>query len=208
MKKLSAELPVTVLKRSQYTRPALLRAADLVLHRYKPVIVELGTGSGASMRSLMDYTGWSAGTAFAFTFDSFEGLPEDWREGYPRGTFTQNGRVPDVAGATVYRGYFDETLPKFCNDFLDRGYGPIDLLHVDCDLYSSTATALSILAKHITAETVIVFDELVNYPGWEEHEFKALTEFLAARGLEVSHGTMTDGEEQVILQLCKDRFRR
>jgi hypothetical protein len=29
-------------------------------------------------------------------------------------------------------------------------------------------------------ETIIVFDEFFNYPGWRDHEFKAFNEFLIA----------------------------
>ena len=59
----------------------------------------------------------------------------------------------------------------------------IALLHVDCDLYSSTVTILNNVAGMLVPGTIILFDELINYHGWEEGEFKAFMEFVAERKL-------------------------
>jgi hypothetical protein len=56
---------------------------------------------------------------------------------------------------------------------------PIALLHIDCDLYSSTKTIFELLSDRIVPGTVIVFDELVNYPAFKKHEVLAFYEFLA-----------------------------
>jgi hypothetical protein len=128
-------------------------------------------------------------------FDSFEGLPEDWG-GVPTGKFNLDGKPPtDVRdNVELHAGWFDQTLPAF----LEEHEGSVALLHVDCDLYSSTRTVLWNLADRIIPGTVIVFDEYFNYPGWREHEFKAFEEFVsefkldfeylgyAARGYSVS----------------------
>ena len=109
-------------------------------------------------------------------FDAFEGLPEDWR-GVPAGKFSLKGEPPTDLRENVelHVGWFDQTLP----DFLNKHPDPVSLLHVDCDLYSSTRTVLRTLVDRIVPGTIIVFDEYFNYPGWREHEFKAFQEFVS-----------------------------
>jgi hypothetical protein len=108
-----------------------------------------------------------------YGFDSFEGLPEDWRDGLPQGYF----RVPNLPevrpNVRLIKGWFKDTLPMF----LKGEPGNVAFLHVDCDLYSSTKTVLDLLTSRIVSGTVIVFDEYFNYPGWREDEFKAFHEF-------------------------------
>jgi Macrocin-O-methyltransferase (TylF) len=60
--------------------------------------------------------------------------------------------------------------------------GPVSLLNVDCDLYSSTRTILRYLGHKIVPGTIILFDEYLNYPGWWQHEFKAFQEYIAWSG--------------------------
>lgn len=54
------------------------------------------------------------------------------------------------------------------------------MLHIDCDLYSSTKTIFKYLGEKLTEGSIIVFDELIGYPGFEEHELKAFYEFALA----------------------------
>ena len=99
-------------------------------------------------------------------------VTEDWRSGFAKGAFA--GDLPVVPNnVKLIKGWFDETLPSFVSSNLD----PVSLLHVDCDLYSSTKTIFELLAKRIVPGTVIVFDEYWNYPGWKVHEHKAFAEF-------------------------------
>jgi predicted O-methyltransferase YrrM len=108
-------------------------------------------------------------------FDSFEGLPEDWRADFDKGTF----KVPELPSVLpnviLHKGWFSETLPGF----LEKYSGAVSFLHVDCDLYSSTKTVFSALADRLIPGMVIVFDEYFNYPGWQEGEYKAFMEFIA-----------------------------
>ena len=111
-------------------------------------------------------------------FDSFEGLPERWRDGFERGRFKLQ-KLPKVrSNVKLVKGWFNETIPPF----LEENQGPLRFLHVDCDLYSSTTTIFECFRNRIVSGTVIVFDEFFNYPGWEEGERKALEEFVAATG--------------------------
>jgi len=56
----------------------------------------------------------------------------------------------------------------------------ISFLHVDCDLYSSTKYILNALKDHLDKDCVVIFDELVNYPGFDGNtgELKAFYEFI------------------------------
>ena len=46
-----------------------------------------------------------------------------------------------------------------------------------------TKTVFSFLKDRIISGTVIVFDEYINYLGWEQGEHKAFTEFLEETNL-------------------------
>ena len=45
--------------------------------------------------------------------------------------------------------------------------------NIDCDIYSSTKDIFDIAGDRINPGCIIVFDEYINYPSWEQHEFKA-----------------------------------
>lgn len=106
-------------------------------------------------------------------FDSFQGLPNDW-EFLPKNTFNLNGVMPKVEkNIVLHKGLFSDTLPKF-NQTTDES---IAFLHVDGDLYSSAKTILDSFDRKIIPGTIILFDEFFNFPGWQEHEYKAWSEF-------------------------------
>ena len=115
-----------------------------------------------------------------YGFDTFAGLPEFWRDGFPKGTFdVSSEKIIFEKNCILYKGLFDETLPKF----LKEVQGQAGLVHIDCDIYSSSISALLLLAPRISIGTVIIFDEYFNYTGWQKHEFKAFQEFLDSTGL-------------------------
>lgn len=129
-------------------------------------------------------------------FDSFEGLPESWRTGFDKGMFST--RVPEVeANVLLHKGWFEDTLPDFVKS-LDPQRA--SLLHIDCDLYSSTRTIFEHLAPFIVAGTVVVFDEYFNYPGWQGHEHKALQEFCGTSGKTYDYLAYNRLHEQVVIQ--------
>ncbi|GAX84758.1 hypothetical protein CEUSTIGMA_g12180.t1 [Chlamydomonas eustigma] len=142
------------------------------------VLVECGVWTGTTMNRIAD----AYPDRIVYGFDSFQGLPEDWREGYPAGFFETGGNKPEVRqNVNLVPGWFEDTLPLFAQQLTQSGT-EIALLHVDCDLYSSTVTCLRTLAPLMPVGGVVVFDELVNYPGFEEHEVKALEEYLEESG--------------------------
>lgn len=107
-------------------------------------------------------------------FDGFDGLPEDWTSRMRKGFFARSALPRVRNNCQLVVGWFDQTLPDFVKQYKD----PIAFLHVDCDLYSSTVTILNNLKSQIVPGTVIVFDEYINYPGWQLDEFKAWQEFV------------------------------
>ncbi len=127
-----------------------------------------------------------------FGFDSFQGLPEDWRSNIPAGTFA-TGQLPEVVGAELVVGWFNDTLAEFLADHP----GQVAFLHLDADLYSSTATVLEQVGPRLGVGSVIVFDEYFNYPGWEQHEHRAWQEFVAKTGIMFRYAAYACNNEQV-----------
>lgn len=140
-------------------------------HARPGLALEFGVADGATLRKIA-----AERPGETFGFDSFDGLPEDWRRGFARGKFACD--PPDVPGATLVVGLFQHTLPTWLDGHPTDSIG---LVHIDCDLYSSTSFVLTTLGK-LQPGTVIVFDELTGYPGWQHHEHKALLEWVAATG--------------------------
>ena len=138
-------------------------------------VCELGVYRGRSLNEIARHYAPDK----VYGFDTFTGLPEFWREGFPEGAFdVSSEKLVFEKNCLLYKGLFKETLPTF----LEQVTGPAKLIHVDCDLYSSTISALSILSPRICPGTVIVFDEYFNYPGWQGHEHKAFHEFIELTG--------------------------
>lgn len=142
-----------------------------------------------------------------YGFDSFEGLPEDWVRAdvtVLKGAFAahKNDFAPPVlTNVTLFKGNFADVLPEFKSKILKDA--PIAFLHVDCDIYESTKGALDILASNIKEGTIIVFDELYNYPNYAHHEWKALQEFLASNGFKAEFIAFNAEHEQVAIKIIK-----
>ncbi|SPM36038.1 hypothetical protein MRAB57_3876 [Mycobacterium rhizamassiliense] len=139
-------------------------------------------------------------------FDSFDGLPEQWARTditVPEGTFRVNveGWMPPVLhNVALVKGMFHETLPRFKEEVLKST--PIAFLHVDCDIYASAKDIFDQLADNIVPGTVIVFDEFYNYPGAENHEFKAFQEFLDSTGKKAVYLAYNQCFEQAVAQIA------
>jgi hypothetical protein len=134
--------------------------------------LEFGVFTGGTIRFIAS----RIGSRVIHGFDSFVGLPEAW-SGFSLGrrAFDVGGRLPRVpANVRLHRGWFDDTLPQW----VTANPGPVAFIHIDCDLYSSTQTILTLLADRCVAGTIILFDEYFNYPNWEVHEYKAFQEFV------------------------------
>lgn len=144
-------------------------------------ILDLGVYQGASTRTLAGIYPHKT----IHGFDSFEGLPEDWGH-HGKGSFGEvKGALPNVPdNVELHKGWFDDTLPGWLAQHNEQ---PISLLRVDCDLYSSTRKVLTVLRPLIRSGTWILFDELIGYRTWEDHEYKAFMEFVDETGFEFDY---------------------
>jgi hypothetical protein len=157
------------------------------------LVAEFGVFEGRTINFLADRT-----RETIHGFDCFDGLPEDWRPGFPRGTFSRD--VPEVRpNVSLVVGLFEDTLPGF----LAQHPGDMSLLHIDCDLFSSTRTVLRACAPRIRAGTVIVFDEYFNYPGWRGHEFRAFHDFIADTGRSYRYISVVPSHQQVAVLITE-----
>ena len=154
--------------------------------------LEFGVATGATLAIIADAV---ARDRDVVGFDSFAGLPEAWRTGFPAGEFAQP--PPEVPGARVGTGLFEDTVPAF----LAETDEPIAFLHLDADLYSSTKTVLDLAGDRLAPDAVVVLDEFFNYPGWQEHEFRAWSEFIERTGRTFEYLAYTGNNEQVVVRL-------
>jgi hypothetical protein len=141
-------------------------------HRENTLWLEFGVAQTASTTNyISQFT-----TDTVYGFDSFLGLPENWIEGYPEGTFSTNGVIPPVnPNVVIIPGLFQDTLP----DFIKTQNKKISLIHFDCNLYSSTRFVLDTIAPYIDNECIFVFGNIVNFDGFSGNsgQLKALFEF-------------------------------
>lgn len=160
------------------THGSLLRVAA---QQAKPGIAcEFGVFTGSSLRVIRNFR-----KAPVFGFDSWQGLPDQWKHGagddYQAGHFACDMPKDLQFGVRLIPGWFADTLPAW----LAKYSGPVELLHIDSDLYSSCRDVLFGLDDRIQPGTVIVFDELCSfdgtYPNWQEGEWRALHEWIATR---------------------------
>ena len=147
--------PVFPGKKGDKTRKRHLAAA---LEQARPdgLVVEFGVFQGYTLNVLARRVTPDR----VWGFDSFEGLPEDWQvssdQDLAAGTFAVD-RLPEVeTNAELVVGWFSDTLPIW----MEQHAGPVRLLHVDCDLYSSARYILATLDSRIVHGTVIVFDDM------------------------------------------------
>mmetsp|Transcript_14640 Transcript_14640/g.41850 ORF Transcript_14640/g.41850 Transcript_14640/m.41850 type:complete len:362 (-) Transcript_14640:3-1088(-) len=145
--------------------------------------LEFGVGSGQTtaaiatrLKSIYGYD------VVLHGFDSFLGLPASWAHTkLGAGAFSTGGRVPEhllaMGNVRVHAGLFAATLGGL-------GEGPVAFAHVDVDLYSSAVEVLAEIACRLHPGSVLVFDELVNYAGFElSGEYRAWEYVSAAYGI-------------------------
>ncbi len=171
------------------------------LCRLEGLILEFGVASGRTIHKLASLTNRPI-----YGFDVFSGLPETWRTGFPAGTFQQDALPKMPPHVVLIPGLFEDTLPAFAAAHQEQAA----FIHVDCDLYSSARTILANLGSHIAKGTIIVFDEYFNYPGWQQHEYRALKEFISASGYAYEYIGFVSSHQQVAVRITSsepDRHR-
>jgi len=159
------------------------------------LILEFGVFKGESI----NYIAKKFPDEIVYGFDSFEGLPGAWRDGFDKGSFQIKNlaNIKFEKNITLIKGYFNETLPVFFKEHTL----PIKFMHIDSDLYSSAVTIFNNVLNQIKSGTVIVFDEFFNYPGFEEGEFKAFHEFITQTQLSFKFITYNRRHEQVAVKI-------
>jgi hypothetical protein len=126
--------------------------ACMLMNKDLKHVLEFGVFEGKSLRKIVNMLDDSFKI---YGFDSFVGLPENWEETIcHKGFFNLSGDIPDIPKTKMLSGWFEETIPVYLQEAK-----PIGLLHIDCDLYSSTVTILESLREYIVKDTIIVFDE-------------------------------------------------
>ena len=109
----------------------------------------------------------------------------DWRPGYGRGHFNLSGNIlanvlPNIR---LVKGWFINSLPVFLQT-IDRDNracsSPVTYLHVDSDLYDSARDIFYLLGNRLRPGSIIIFDELTNYPSYDKHEMKVLFEYVSS----------------------------
>ena len=157
------------------------------------LVLEFGVYSGNTINQIAK----KMPDTIIYGFDSFEGLPENWRSGFYKGTFKRKELPTVEPNVELIVGWFDDTLKNFVK--AHKQY--CSFLHIDCDLYSSTKTIFEELGNYIQTGTVILFDEYFNYPGWRNGEFKAFQEFVEKNGVQYEYIAYCDGMEQVAVKI-------
>lgn len=176
-------------------REALEEGARFAVERHEAhnLWLEFGAHNGGSTRNLM-HAHAKLTHAKLFSFDSFRGLPEQWRERpsgankaalraweayYAAGAFDLGGKPPFTDPRVEWVvGWFNESLPRFLRSHPQN----VSLVHIDCDLYSSTDTVLRLLQPRLSPGALLIFDELINYPDYAANELKALLELQQRSG--------------------------
>lgn len=142
--------------------------------------LEFGVFTGASINRIATWNPQHK----VYGFDSFEGLPEHW-EGRTdhvmgKGTFNLGGNMPPVLeNVELIKGWYQDSVPKFFSEHPE----PISFMHIDSDIYSSAKIILNAAVPQIKNGCIIVFDEMVEYPGFHLHEWKAWWEFVDATNI-------------------------
>ena len=112
-------------------------------------------------------------------FDSFTGFSEDWtgvEKSFPKERFDLAGALPEVAdNVRLIDGFIEESLTRYLEN---NNIENIAFVHIDTDTYSPAKTILALLKPFFVPGTVVLFDELLGYPNWRNHELRALDEEL------------------------------
>lgn len=164
------------------------------IHDSSGLFLEFGVYKGRSLSVIARHL-QSLGGGHVYGFDSLRGLPSaflggaglsdksELGEDLPAGHFQADLEEVEMEdNAELVIGYFNETLPGFLEGRLPNGNAPapepLRLVHLDCDLASSTLEVLMALAPLITPGCVVVLDDFVNFYGFREATFKGFEEFI------------------------------
>ena len=109
-----------------------------------------------------------------YGFDTFEGLPEEWKfflKTLPKGSFDAKGDMPGFNDGRVVwiKGLFQDVLPGFLESFKINNQL---IINCDADLYSSTLYMLASMNPFLKPGSIAILDEITTV-----QEFKAFRDF-------------------------------
>ena len=147
-------------------------------------IAEFGVASGTSLKAFIRFTEilnkslpHPVAKKSIYGFDAFEGLPSlsDYdhtdHSNVHEGEFLSSGSLSSLKKfvskykfAHLVEGYFQETLPSFIQN---NTHVVFSLVHIDCDIYSSTKEVLDLILNRVAIGGIVLFDEIFHpdYPG-------------------------------------------
>lgn len=114
-----------------------------------------------------------------YGFDSFEGLNEDWTGniGFSKGYFDLKNKLPKVnANVNLIKGKVQDTLGNFIEEKIISKKLKIKFVHMDLDTYESSLFVLKKIKPYLEKNSIILFDQLHNFEGWDTGELKAMEE--------------------------------
>lgn len=129
---------------SKVDKPAYFAAVAEQIPSDLPLLfLEFGVWQGASLGHWTELNA-NPDSVF-FGFDSFEGIPKQWRR-RPPGYFSTDGELPRLDDSRVrsIKGWFNSSLPGFLGDtFPEASRGRRLVVHIDSDLYHSCLYVLT-----------------------------------------------------------------
>ena len=137
--------------------------------------IECGVGKGGNARlwcKLMP-------EQTIYGFDSFQGFKEDpvtesvWSPFQSKFKTWEKPVLPN--NYHIIEGFLEDTFEPFYNKIRSEKEFDCIFVHLDMDIYQPTKHFLEIIRKE-KIKTIICFDELINYEGFENHEWRAFNE--------------------------------
>lgn len=139
------------------------------IHEEGPLL-EFGVSQGTSIAIMAEAMKEFGMTNRIIGFDSFQGLPEDegnWKKGeFDCSLEHVRENLAPWPNIELIPGWYDQVLTNALKNTIE----PPGLIHIDCDIYSSTYTVLSWLRNLIKTGTTFIFDEwpVSEYKAWEQ----------------------------------------
>ncbi len=165
----------------------------LETNKVKGDILECGVGNGTTLSFILFnlVRNDKHKDRLYFGFDSFEGFPDPGLNdknsikkirkgdyGHTDEKFVLDNlnnlgfKISDFKKIEFIKGFYEDS---FSQEY--KNITKISLLHIDCDLYSSTKISLETWFDKVEKNGLIVFDEYLNSPGFPGAA-KAIDEFL------------------------------
>lgn len=156
---------LSMVKKNKSRMNVWLHALELLPK--ESIILEFGVFRGMSINFMSKFRQ----DCLFYGFDKFKGLPENWilPNGKLKGragifnTYSTRDKIFFNDNVIIKDGWFDETVEPFKKNLTEVESSKISLIHIDCDIYSSTAFVLENIADIIKKnKPYLMFDEFVH----------------------------------------------